>query len=64
MAERDKAREAEPTRPKKKPVPDPENLSPTPGASEMEEPQVDEVLPPEERRKYRKQQQERKPEPL
>ncbi|HJS72737.1 MAG TPA: hypothetical protein VJ921_00515 [Vicinamibacteria bacterium] len=64
MAGRNKARDSEPTSGKKKPVPEPEKLSPTPGASETEEPQVDEVLPPEERRKYRKQQQERKPEPL
>jgi hypothetical protein len=45
-------------------VPDPENLSPTPAAPETEEPQVDEVLTPEERRKYREQQQRRKPDPL
>jgi hypothetical protein len=64
MAEPNKARDPEPTSREKKPVPEPEKLSPTPGASETEEPQVDEVLPPDERRKYRKEQQERKPEPL
>jgi hypothetical protein len=64
MAERKKAREAEPSSRETKPVPDPENLSPTPAAPETEEPQVDEVLTPEERRKYREQQQRRKPDPL
>jgi hypothetical protein len=64
MADRKNALQSEPSRRRKKPVDEPEKLSPIPGAAETEEPQVDEVLPPEERRKYRDTQQKRKPEPL
>jgi hypothetical protein len=43
----------------KKPVNEPENLSPNPAAAPSEEPQVDELLPPDERREYRRAQRER-----
>jgi hypothetical protein len=38
---------------------EPDKLSPIPGAAPPEEPQVDEVLPPDEKREYRKTQRER-----
>lgn len=40
-------------------LPEPEMLSPIPAAAPPEEPQVDEVLPPDEKREYRKAQRER-----
>jgi hypothetical protein len=64
MNDRKSPAESESSRQRKKPVDEPEKLSPIPGAPESEEPQVDEVLTPEERRKYRRKQQARKPEPL
>jgi len=44
---------------KKKSLNEPENLSPIPAAAPSEEPQVDEVLPPDEKREYRRAQRER-----
>jgi hypothetical protein len=48
----------------KKSLNEPENLSPIPGAAPPEEPQVDENLPPDERREYRREQRERRGNPL
>jgi hypothetical protein len=52
-------REAKKSRKAKKSLNEPENLSPIPAAAPSEEPQVDEVLPPEEKREYRRAQRER-----
>jgi len=43
----------------KKSLDEPENLSPIPAAAPPEEPQVDEVLPPDEKREYHREQRER-----
>jgi len=48
----------------KKPVNEPENLSPIPAAAPPEEPQVDELLPPDEKREYRRAQREQDRFPL
>lgn len=58
MAKRSKDRR------RKKPLDEPERLSPIPGAAPPEEPQVDEELPPEEKREYRRAQREKTPNPL
>jgi hypothetical protein len=63
MNDRKMPRESDPSRRRKKPVDQPENLAPTPAAPETEDPQVDEVMTPEERREYQKEQEQRKPEP-
>jgi hypothetical protein len=63
MNDRKTSPESESSRRRKKPVDQPEKLSPIPGAPAPEEPQVDEVMTPEERRKYQKEQEQRKPEP-
>jgi hypothetical protein len=42
----------------KKSLNEPENLSPIPAAAPSEEPQVDELLPPDEKREHRRAQQE------
>jgi hypothetical protein len=42
----------------KKSLHQPENLSPIPAAAPSEEPQVDELLPPDEKREHRRAQQE------
>jgi hypothetical protein len=47
------------TRTAKKPVNEPENLSPIPAAAPSEEPQVDELLAPDEKREHRRAQQEK-----
>jgi hypothetical protein len=47
------------TCPAEKSLDEPENLSPIPGAAPPEEPQVDEVLPPDEKREYRRAQRAR-----
>jgi len=53
------ARTKAPTsRKSKKPVKDPENLSPIPAAAPSEEPQVDELLQPDEKREHRRVQRE------
>lgn len=48
----------------RKPVNEPEKLSPIPAAAPSEEPQVDELLPPDEKREHRRAQQEEKQFPL
>ncbi len=48
----------------KKPVNEPENLSPIPAAAPPEEPQVDELLPPDEKRDYRRAQRDKTEFPL
>jgi len=47
------------TRNAKKPVNEPENLSPIPAAAPSEEPQVDELLAPDEKRAHRRAQQDK-----
>jgi hypothetical protein len=42
----------------KKSLDEPENLSPIPAAAPPEEPQVDELLPPDEKREHRRRQRE------
>ncbi len=48
----------------KKSLDEPENLSPIPAAAPPEEPQVDELLPPDEKREHRRAQREKNPFPL
>jgi hypothetical protein len=43
---------------------EPENLSPIPAAAPPEEPQVDELLPPDEKREHRRAQREKSRFPL
>ena len=45
--------------PEEQSLKEPEKLSPIPGAAPPEEPQVDELLTPEEKRDYRRAQRER-----
>lgn len=52
------------SRPAKKSLNEPEKLSPIPGAAPPEEPQVDEILTPDEKREYRRAQRERGGVPL
>jgi hypothetical protein len=53
-----------PSPPRKKPLDEPEKLSPIPGAPPPEEPQVDEELSEEEKEEYRRAQQNRTNESL
>ncbi len=64
MAKQNKTPESPRARRRKKPLDEPEKLSPIPGAAPPEEPQVDEELPTEERREYRRAQREQTPKPL
>jgi hypothetical protein len=52
------------SRPASKSLPEPEKLSPIPAAAPPEEPQVDELLAPDEKREYRRAQRERTGTPL
>jgi hypothetical protein len=64
MGKQNRPRESKKSRAAKKPLNEPEKLSPIPAAAPPEEPQVDEVLTPEERREYRRAQRERSHPPL
>ena len=64
MGKQSRAKTPTKSRNAKKPVNEPENLSPIPAAAPAEEPQVDEVLPPDEKREYRREQQDRSRFPL
>jgi hypothetical protein len=48
----------------KKSLDEPENLSPIPAAAPPEEPQVDELLSPDEKREHRRRQREKTEFPL